>query len=133
MRHHLRNYSLAAMLSLGLMGSSLQADVIISAQFQGTNSPVNFQGVEPDAAAADAAFANSDEWNHLQPNGVVPYTTNLITSTGANSGASFSTQFVYAYNTGSQDLPDTYFYQYEQNGLSTPFTISGLAPNENFT
>ena len=27
-------------------------------------------------------------------------------------------------------MPDTYFYQY---GSSTPFTISGLAPNEDFT
>jgi hypothetical protein len=63
----------------------------------------------------------------------MPFTTNLITSTGANSGISFSTQFVYGYNAGSHDLPDTYFYQYDQNSLSTPFTISGLAPNEDFT
>jgi hypothetical protein len=133
MRDRLRNYSLAAVLSLGLLGSSLRADTIISAQFQGTNSPVDFQGVEADAAAADAAFANSNQWNHLQPNGAQPFTTALITSTGENSGASFSTQFVYGYNAGSHNLPDDYFYQYVQNALSTPFTISGLAPNEDFT
>jgi hypothetical protein len=130
MRDHLQNYGLAAII---LLSGSLRADTIISVQFQGTASPVNFQGVEADAAAADAEFANSNQWNHLQPNGVQPFTTSLITSTGAASGATFSTQFVYGYNAGSNNLPDTYFYQYEQNGLSTPFTISGLAPNEDFT
>jgi hypothetical protein len=130
MRHHLQNYSLAILLFL--WGSSLRADIVISAQFQGTNAPVNFQGVEPDAAAADAAFANSNQWNHLQPNVAGAY-TNLITSTGAASDVSFSTQYVFGYNAGSHDLPDTYFYQYVQNAYSTPFTISGLAPNEDFT
>ena len=133
MRNRLRYYSLAALLSAGLLGTSLRADTIISAQFQGTASPVNFQGVEADAAAADAAFASSNQWNHLQPNGTVPFTTSLITSTGANSGATFTTQFVYSYNAGSHNLPDGYFYQYVQNALSTPFTFSGLAPNEDFT
>jgi hypothetical protein len=129
MRHHLQNYSLAVLLFL--WGSSLRADIVVSVQFQGNNAPVNFQGVEPDAAAADAAFANSNQWNHLQPNG--PTFPNLITSTGATSDVSFSTQYVYGYNAGSHDLPDTYFYQYVQNAFSTPFTISGLAPNEDFT
>jgi hypothetical protein len=132
MRDFLQNYSLAALLLVGLSGS-LQADTIISAQFQGTAAPIlNFQGVEADAAAADAAFANSNQWNHLQPTGGTTF-ANLITSTGANSGASFSTQFVYGYNAGSHNLPDDYFYQYGSNGSSTPFTISGLAPNESFT
>jgi hypothetical protein len=129
MQNFIQRCSLAAFL---FVSGSLRADTIISAQFQGTASPVNFQGVEADAAAADAAFASSNQWNHLQP-GIMPFTTSLITSTGANSGASFSTQFVFGYNAGSDNLPDTYFYQYSQNGLSTPFTISGLAPNENFT
>ena len=136
MRDHLQNYSLAALpslglLALGLLGSSLRADTIISVQFQGTNSPVNFQGVEADAAAADAAFANSNEWNYLQPSGTT--FPDLITSTGAASGVSFSTQYVYGYNAGTHDLPDDYFYQYIQNASSTPFTITGLAPNEDFT
>jgi hypothetical protein len=129
MRDFIPRYSLAAFL---LVSGSLWADTIYSAQFQGTASPVNFQGVEADAAAADAAFASSNQWNHLQPNGTMPFTTNLITSTGTSSGASFTTQIVYSYNAGSHDLPDGYFYQYSANGLSTPFTISGLAPNESF-
>ncbi len=131
MRNRIQNYGLAALLSLCLSGI-LHADTIISIQLQGTSGPVNFQGVEADAAAADAAFANSDQWNHLQPTGGTTF-SNLITSTGADSGASFTTQFIYGYNAGSHNLPDTYFYQYESNGLSQPFTISGLAPNESFT
>jgi hypothetical protein len=131
MQNRLQNYSLAAL--LGLLGSSLQANTVYSAQFQGTDGPIlNFQGVEADAAAADPAFANSNQWNHLPPDGSTTF-PNLITSTGAISGASFSTQFVYGYNDGSHNLPDSYFYQYSLNGLSTPFTISGLAPNESFT
>ena len=50
---NLRRYTLAATLSLGFFGTGLRADTIISVQFEGTNGPVNFQGVEPDAAAAD--------------------------------------------------------------------------------
>jgi hypothetical protein len=90
---------------------------------------VNFQGVEPDAAAADAAFANSNQWNHLQP--LTTTFPNLISSTGANSGASFSAQYIYGYNAGSGNFPDSYFYQYSYNETQ-PFTISGLAPNESF-
>jgi hypothetical protein len=130
MRDRLQNYSLAALL-LAAPSGSLLADTIISVQFQGTNGPVNFQGVEADAAAADPAFANSDQWNHLQPTSQT--FPNLITSTGANSGATFTTQFIYGYNAGSQTLPDSYFYQYVQNCSSQPFTISGLTPNEDFT
>ncbi len=130
MQNFIQRCSLAALL---LTAGGLQADTIISVQFQGTGTPiVNFQGVEADAAAADPAFANSDQWNHLGPAGGTTF-TNLITSTGANSGAGFSTQFVFGYNAGSGNLPDSYFYQYSQNGLSTPFAISGLAPNEDFT
>src|SRR5580658_6140186 len=109
MRDFRPGFSLAAFL---FVSGSLWADTIISVQFQGTNSPVNFQGVEADAAAADAAFASSNQWNHLLPNGFQPFTTSLITSTGASSGASFTTQFVYSYNAGSYDLPDDYIYQY---------------------
>jgi hypothetical protein len=100
-------------------------------QFQGTAAPVGFQGVEADAAAADPAFASSDQWNHLQPGNMT--FTDLITSIGATSNASFSTQYVFGYNAGTHNLPDTYFYQYAANAVSTPFTISGLAPNESFT
>ena len=130
MRQYLPGYGVAVLLMLVLSGS-IQADTIISAQFQGTNGPVDFQGVEPDAAAADANFANSNQWNHLE----VPttYFTNLVSSTGADSGASFSTYLVYGYNAGTRSLPDTYFYQYNDNSPSTPFTISGLAPDEAFT
>src|SRR5258707_5070834 len=86
----LQSQKLAALLSLGLLTSSLQANTIISAQFQGTGQPIfNFQGSEADAAAADPAFANSNQWNHLQPDTTT--FPNLLTSTGANSGASFST------------------------------------------
>jgi hypothetical protein len=131
MRDFLQRYSLLALL-LVVASGSLKADMIISAQFQGTSSSVNFQGVEPDAAAADAVFASSDQWNHLQPTGGTTF-SNLITSTGADSGASFSTEFVYGFNDGSHNLPDTYFYQYAANGLNQPFTISGLAPDESFT
>jgi len=129
MRDFIQRYSLATFL---FASGTLQADTIISVQFEGTNGPVNFQGVEADAAAADASFASSNQWNHFQPNGSLPF-TNLITSTGANSGATFSTQYIYGYNAGSQTLPDSYFYQYSANGSSQPFTISGLTPNEDFT
>src|SRR5260370_22081059 len=122
MRDRLQNCSLAAFLSLGLLGSSLQANTIISAQFQGTYQPIlNFQGVEADAAAADAAFASSNQWNHLQPS-FPPTFPNLLTSTGANSGATFSTNVDFGYNDVSHNLPDTYFYHYDSSGLSSPFT-----------
>jgi hypothetical protein len=43
-----------------LHSGSLQADTIISVQFQGTGTPIlNFQEVEADAAAADAYACNS--------------------------------------------------------------------------
>jgi hypothetical protein len=133
MRDRLQNYSLAALLSLGLSGSSLQANTIISAQFQGTGQPIfNFQGVEADAAAADASFASSNQWNHLRADAGTTF-PNLLTSTGANSGASFSTNLDFGYNDGSHNFPDTYFYHFSSSGSIAPFTISGLAPNETFT
>jgi hypothetical protein len=134
MRDHLQRYKLAALLSLGLSGlSSLQADTVISVQFQGPNGPINFQGAEPDAAAADASFANSSQWNHLLADGITTTFPNLLTSTGANSGASVSVDVFSGYNDVSHNLPDTYFYQLGVFGSSFPFTISGLAPDENFT
>ena len=134
MSNRLRNYSLAALVLIGLGGNSLKADVIYSAQFQGTNGPTDFQGVEPDAAAADPAFASSDQWNHLQTTVAdATVTWSLFDSTGANSGVSFSTTLEYAYDDFTHGLPDTYFYENPSNGLSQPFSISGLAPNEAFT
>jgi PEP-CTERM motif len=115
-----------------VLTASLHADSIFSVQFQGVNGPVNFQGAEADAATADAAFASSNQWNHFQP-GNNPFTANLITSTGATTGASFSTGYAGGYNDGSHALPDSYFFQYNDSGPSTSFTISGLAPNGNFT
>jgi hypothetical protein len=129
MRDRLQHHSWAALLSLGLLGFSLQANTIISAQFQGTDGPVfDFQGVEADAAAADAVFANSSQWNHLQRLALTY--PNLLTSTGANSGASLSINEDGGYNDVTHNLPDTYFYRFRS---SSPFTISGLAPNETFT
>jgi hypothetical protein len=55
----------------------------------------------------------------------------LISSAGANSGASLGIQYVFGYNAGTDTLPDSYFYQYGSDG-NQPFTISGLAPNESF-
>jgi hypothetical protein len=129
---HRRNF-VTTFLSVALLGgSSLRANTIISAQFQGTGAPIlNFQGVEADAVAADPAFANSDQWNHLQPFSTT--FSNLLTSTGATSSAGFSTDLQYGYNDGTHNFPDTYFYHYAPNGLIAPFAITGLAPNESFT
>jgi hypothetical protein len=134
MRNRLQSCQLAALLSLGLSGLSiLQAGTLISVQFQGSNGPINFQGVEPDAAAADASFANSSQWNHLVADGSTTTFPNLLTSTGANSGVSLSVDPFSGYNDGSHNLPDTYFYQLAFSGSSFPFTISGLDPNQTFT
>ena len=128
MQNFIPKCSLAAFL---VVSASLQADTVYSVQFQGVNSPVNFQGVEPDAAAADAAFASSNQWNHLQSTEPGAF-TDLITSTGASSDVSFLTQYVFGYNAGGGGLPDSYFYQYSSNGNQS-FTVSGLTPNEDFT
>jgi hypothetical protein len=129
MRDFLQKYSWATLL-LVVSSGSLQADTIISAQFQGIQGPVfDFQGVEADAAAADPVFANSDQWNHLQSD--IRTFPDLITSTGANSGANLYVGLSAGYNDFSRNLPDTYFDYFDSS--STSFTISGLAPNESFT
>jgi hypothetical protein len=133
-----RNF-LTTFLSLALLGgTTLHADTIISVQFQGINNvAVNYSGVEPDAASADANFANSNDWNHLQGEGGNISWSNLVDSTGADFGASFSSAlFPYAggaYNAGNSNLPDTYIDAPAPGGLSHIFTIAGLAPNQSFT
>jgi hypothetical protein len=132
-----RNF-LSPLLSLMLLGgTTLRANTIISVQFQGINNvPVNFSGVEPDAASADANFANSNHWNHLNGDCCISW-SHLVDSTGADSGASFSSApFPYAgdaYNAGSDNLPDTYIWAPAVGGSSHIFGIAGLAPNQSFT
>ncbi|HEX7363103.1 MAG TPA: hypothetical protein VF283_21650 [Bryobacteraceae bacterium] len=85
----------AGCLSLG--AGSLYADTIISAQFENSDGfsfpAVTYSGVEPDAAAADPAFANSNVWNALQAkfsqSGMVSF-SNLVDSAGADTGAALS-------------------------------------------
>jgi hypothetical protein len=114
-----------------------KADTIISAQFednQGIDSAaVNYSGVEPDAAAADAVFSSSNVWNHLgagfRATGPVSF-SNLLSSTGAQTGVGFSISHIDgAFNTES-GLPDTYFFSYNS---SQTFGLTGLAPDESFT
>jgi hypothetical protein len=87
--------------------------------------------VEPDAVAADAGFANSNQWNHLDESNRVPSWPGLVDSTGVNSGArlDFSSAQVQAYNDFSRAFPDTYLFEFADQ----TFTISGLAPNASFT
>lgn len=117
----------------GLAAAPASAE-IISVQFEGTPgngvTAINYSGVEPDAAKADAQFASSNQWNHLAEGfvgGPVSF-SNLIDSTGANSGASLGISYIGGgYNLGSK-LPDTYFYDHGSNN----FTISGLTPNASY-
>lgn len=130
---HMPNRSCFLTVAL-LAATSLRADTIISVQFQGVNKvPLNYSGVEPDAAAADAAFAGSNEWNHVQVDRYVPQWS-LTDSTGANSGAILSiSNYNAGYNAGNDTVPDTYLDAYDFSGTSRTFTFTGLAPNQNFT
>jgi PEP-CTERM motif len=111
---------------------------IISVQFQNSQGfadpAINYSGVEPDAAAADAQFASSSQWNHLAEPYVVDdgtvYFPGLIDSIGANSGAGLSiSQIRGGFNNGSV-LPVTYLFSFQS---TQNFTIVGLAPNQDFT
>ncbi|MGH9584258.1 MAG: hypothetical protein ACRD4O_15140 [Bryobacteraceae bacterium] len=81
----------------GLGANSLYADLVISAQFENSQrvatSATTYSGVEPDAAAANPAFASSNVWNALQAptfqSASVSF-SNLLNSTGADSGAGLS-------------------------------------------
>ncbi|MGH9449856.1 MAG: PEP-CTERM sorting domain-containing protein [Terriglobia bacterium] len=118
---------------LGVSAGTARADTIISAQFENNQSPgttVNYSGVEPDAAKADSAFANSNVWNHLQAGFSVqgPFSfSNLVNSAGAGTGASFAISYINGAFNASGGLPDTYFFAYN---TTQTFTFSGLAPNE---
>lgn len=126
---------------LACLGSGNAPAEVISAQL--INDPptppsvpaVPFSGVEPDAVAANSQFANSNVWNQLgAPNpfdGPVSF-SNLVDSTGAPSGASFDLSHVSgAFNDISGGkFPNIGFYTTES---PVDFTISGLAPNEDFT
>ncbi len=114
-----------------------RADTIISAQFENGHgnavAAVNYSGVEPDAAKADSAFANSNVWNHLQApyfqSGPISF-SNLVNSAGAGTGASLGISHINgAYNT-SGSLPDTHLYSYK---TTQTFTFNGLAPGESFS
>jgi len=129
---------LSAAAFLCFAATDLQADTIISGQFYDTaatnGAATIYSGVEPDAAAADSQFNNSNTWNGLGisfnfPGGSVSF-TNLVASTGTNTGDSLSISDVNgAYNAGARTLPDTYAFA---NGPHI-FTFSGLPSNQSFT
>lgn len=131
-------FSLAAALlfTFASLGSkALQADTIISAQFECANCgtvATNYSGVEPDAAAADAQFQNSNIWNHLAANqsGSVSF-ANLVNNAGTATSAGLTISSISGgYNSAPLfGLPDTYFVSY----FNSSFTISGLPPDESFT
>jgi hypothetical protein len=139
------SHSCAALLTAGCLSlgaGSLYADTIISAQFENSDGfsfpAVTYSGVEPDAAAADPAFANSNVWNALQAmfsqSGAVSF-SNLLDSTGANTGAALSISHIDgALNSGSK-LPFTFVAATTnpQGKNSQTFTFSGLPPGQSFT
>ncbi|MGH9621697.1 MAG: PEP-CTERM sorting domain-containing protein [Bryobacteraceae bacterium] len=132
---------LAAAAFFALGANSLYADLVISAQFLDSSNAsgrtaVDYSGVEPDAATADPAFANSNQWNHLGvsfntfPGGPVSF-SNLLDSTGASTGVGLSfSDLSSSYDSGTA-LPDTYVYLYKSDSIST-FTFSNLPANQNF-
>ncbi len=127
-----------AWLSLLASAGRAKADTIISAQFENNQGfavgAINYSGVEPDAAAADSVFSNSNVWNYLGANfrqpGAVAF-SNLLSSTGAQTGASLSISSINgAFNLDDGDFPDTYIYS---KSPSQTFEFTGLAPDESFT
>ena len=126
---------------LGLCAATVRASVI-SAQFGNSADfqvPLELQvGVEPDAAAADPAFENSNVWNALvagdNQSGPISF-PDLLDNTGTNTGASLSFSHIDGgFNTLERggfaaELPDSYLF----SDSSTQFTFNGLLPNEPFT
>ena len=114
--------------------SSLHADTIYSVQLennQGSVVPaVNFSGVEPDAAKADSNFSQSNVWNHLGAGLTQPeaFSSSLVDSTGANTGAQLSITHIDGAFNGLATFPDTYFYSFSNSS----FTINGLRPDSAF-
>lgn len=135
----LPTFILAAICCSLTTNSSLRADTIYSVQFennQGTSvTAVNFSGVEPDAAAADATlgthFSQSNVWNHLgaRLSQAGAFSSSLVDSTGAATGAQLSISHIDGAYNSDFSLPDTYFY----SGSNSSFTINGLAPDSAFT
>jgi hypothetical protein len=143
--HFLRSLTFAV--ALLCAGSLLKGQtVVVSADFQpnadfGGYAPVNFSGVESQAAAADPVFANSNVWNHPSVDPTVAEATinasfsNLVNSTGATTsvGISFTGTFSSAIgppidNSGSDGVENDYFELDGGNQLSSSitYTISGL-------
>jgi len=111
---------------------SLRADTIYSVQFENSigvaHPAVNFSGVEPDAAAADANFSHSNVWNHFAASGRQTFSSSLVDSTGGSAGAQFSISIDGAFS-AEASLPDTYFFSF----FNSTFTISGLERDSAFT
>ena len=123
---------LAAICCVLTANRSLRADTIYSVQFennQGFNHPaVNFSGVEPDAAAANANFSHSNVWNHLAASGGA-FSSSLVESTGGSAGAQLSIQPIDGAFNAAASFPDTYFLSF----FNSSFTISGLERDSAFT
>ncbi len=125
------------------MAAPTQAGVISvdfqpNGAFAGRN-PVDFSGVESQAAAADPAFAASSVWNYLEIAPGSQNTTNpsfggLVDSTGAVTGVSISfTGSISAAddnpidNSGSDAVENDYFYLYlGGTSDSAGYAIAGL-------
>jgi hypothetical protein len=129
--------------------SSRGQNVIVSADFQpnadfGGYAPVDFSGVESQAAAANPVFASSNVWNYPSVDPTVAEATtnasfsNLVNSAGATTsvGISFTGTFSSAIgtpidNSGSDGLENDYFELDGNNQLSSTiaYSISGLPAN----
>ena len=132
--------------ALAALTSPAQAS-IISVDFQPNGpfdgrAPVNFTGVESQAAAAYSAFAASDIWNYLSIAPDPIHTTSpsfggLVDSTGATTGVGISftgtigaADDVPIDNSGSDAVENDYFLILEGvTDTTASYTITGLPAN----
>ncbi len=137
MRFNLMTTFLSATAFICFAATDLQANTIISGQFYDSaalnGAATIYSGVEPDAATADSQFHNSNIWNGLGisyyfAGGAVSF-SNLVASTGANTGAGLIISEVNGAYNGTPALPDTYAFAYSPS----TFTFSGLPSDQGFT
>ena len=127
-----------AALSAPARASIVSVDFQPNAPFAG-RAPVNFTGVESQAAAAYSAFAASDIWNYLSIAPDPIHTTSpsfggLVDSTGATTGVGISftgtigaADDVPIDNSGSDAVENDYFLILEGvTDTTASYTITGL-------